>query len=218
MRVQDLIGMRFGKLKVIERGQNFKNGKASWICQCDCGKVKEKAVTGYDLKSGRVQSCGCKYLESNKGKNKMHGDTGIRLYRIWVGMRNRCYCKSAHSYHNYGARNIKVCDEWQDYENFKSWALSSGYADNLTIDRIDNNGNYSPDNCRWATYKQQERNKRGTIHITLDGETKTLAEWAEITGINRETIAWRIKNGWDSSELLIQPDLNNKNIRRGFYE
>ena len=218
MRVQDLIGMRFGKLTVIARGQNLKNGKAAWICQCDCGKVKEKPVDGYTLKSGRVRSCGCMYFESNKERNKIHGDTNKRLYRIWQCMKRRCEYSKGSTFSNYGGRGIKVCDEWKDYQTFKEWALNNGYAENLTIDRIDNNKGYEPNNCRWATYKEQERNRRNNIYVTIDGNTRSLAEWAEITGIGRETLAWRLKHGWKPMELLIEPNLNNKNIRSRKYE
>jgi hypothetical protein len=118
------------------------------------------------------------------------------------------------AYSSYGKRNISVCKEWKDnFVSFKDWALKNGYADNLTIDRIDNNGDYEPNNCRWATYTQQENNRSNNTKVTIGKETYTLAEWSRKIGICSATISNRLKSGWSDSELFIKPNFNNKNLR-----
>ena len=207
-----MVGKRYGKLTVIEKAKNAPNGHARWICKCNCGKMKEKPVLGYDLKSGRVRSCGCAYFESNKETAKKfatHRMTGTRIWQIWQSMKQRC------KYHkNY--KNVSVCDEWQDFSNFYNWAICNGYSDSLTLDRIDNSGNYDPTNCRWATYKVQENNKRNNVFVEYNGERHTLAEWQDITGIGSATIAWRLHHGWPTEELFIKPDLGNAAKRRKY--
>ena len=150
----ELSGKRYGMLTVVSY-----DGHGLWRCKCDCGN--EKVIKGSNLLTGHVMSCGC------YGKNKLgnhvrkHGGTGTRLYRIWMLMRYRCSNENNPSYKNYGGRGIKVCDEWQDsFIVFRDWALKHGYRDDLTIDRIDNDKGYSPDNCRWIYYKDQPKNRR----------------------------------------------------------
>lgn len=211
MRASELIGMRFGRLTVIARAENSEQGKTRWICQCDCGKVKRKPVTGYDLKSGKIRSCGCLYLDSNKERNKTHGMTNTRLWHIWSGMRKRCK-----SHQNY--KNISVCDEWNNFEAFMEWANATGYRNDLTIDRIDNSGNYEPSNCRWATYKVQENNRSNNRHIIIDGIDRTLAEWSDISGISSDTLRSRLKYGWPMSDLFMPVNLANASIRKRMRE
>ena len=129
----------------------------------------------------------------------------VRLYRIWCVMRNRCSNPNHSEYHRYGARGISVCQEWESYETFKSWALTNGYDDTLTIDRIDTNGNYTPDNCRWATIKEQSNNRRTCHMLTYNGKTQTLMEWAEETGLSRRAITQRLKSGWSPEATLTTP-------------
>lgn len=214
MKGNNLIGRTFGKLTVTARGNNTPRGKTTWICQCECGKVKEKAVVGYDLIKGKVRSCGCLYYESNKGINKTHGDSGTRLYSIWVGMRQRCNNENATGFKHYGEKGIAICESWNKYENFKAWAVKNGYSSNLTIDRIDNSKGYSPENCRWVTYKTQERNRTNNKLIEINGEKRTISEWSELSGVKSATIAWRINHGWKPIEYLIKPDYANKNRRK----
>lgn len=214
----NLIGYKFGKLTVIAQSNNTKTGKRKWICMCECGKLKEKPVVGYDLKSGKVQSCGCNYKISNKHRNKRHGDTNTRLYHIWCGMKARCNNKNNIEYMNYGGRGITYATEWKEYENFRDWALLNGYENNLTLDRVDVNGDYCPDNCRWATMKQQQNNKRNTIYLEVNGAKLSVTEWAEKTGIAASTLTWRLKHEWNENEMFLPVSLNNKNIRSGKYE
>lgn len=207
MKAENLIGQKCGKLTVVERAQNNKSRKAMWVCVCDCGKAKKNAVAGYDLKSGKVRSCGCIKSESLKGINKTHGMTKTRLWSIWSGMKQRC--KRNPSY-----RGISVCDEWMNFENFYKWAMSNGYSDDLTIDRIDCFGNYEPSNCRWTTFKVQENNRRNNLRITVNGVTHTVSEWSDLTGIGRETIRNRVASGWPESDIFMEPNLANAYIRR----
>ena len=207
MQVHNLIGQKFGRLTVVGRAENSKGGKARWICVCDCGKVKEKPVLGYALLSGRISSCGCKYFESNKGRNIKHGMGNTRLNRIWDGMKRRCKVNPNYS-------NIKVCDEWQEFENFFMWAIANGYSDDLTIDRIDNSKGYSPANCRWATYVQQANNRKTNHLLTINGETHTLKEWSYITCIPYHTLQYRAKCKWPEKDMLLKPDYKNQPSRR----
>lgn len=143
-----------------------------------------------------------------------HNESNTRLYHIWIGIKARCYSEHDTSYKDYGARGITVCDEWQsDYVSFRDWAMSHGYTDELSIDRIDVNGNYEPSNCRWATNTEQIRNRRDSIYLTYKGDTRHIAEWSEITGIPLNTLYDRkSQKGWDDREVIEgKPD--NRSIK-----
>ena len=209
-RYEDLTGKRFGKLKVISL-ENYYRGKKKrcWKCVCDCGN--ERIVLTTQLNRGvttKCSACGKKAQAENaiKVSKSRHGMVNTHLWMSWYGMRVRCYEPKTNGYENYGGRGITVCDEWKNsFENFRDWALSHGYKDGLTIDRIDVNGNYEPSNCRWATNKEQSNNKRNNHVLELSGEKHTISEWSEITGINKNTIHSRVvKYGWSVERALTE--------------
>lgn len=140
---------------------------------------------------------------------------GKRLYSIWVGMRSRCRNPNVTSYERYGGRGITVCDEWQDYENFAQWALSNGYTDEMTIERKDVNGNYCPENCSWIAKGDQARNRRSNCKVTINGVTKTGAEWARENGMGKHTVLARIRNGMDPEEAIKTKSKAEKRLFRG---
>lgn len=193
----DMKGRRYGRLTVIEKSnEKGGNGKSLyWKCQCDCGNIV--IVNGRYLRNGDTKSCGC----------KNHGMTGTRLYEIWKGIIKRCCSQSNKAYHNYGGRGITVCEEWlHDFRKFYDWAIANGYKEGLSIDRIDNNGNYEPSNCRWGTQKEQMNNTRKNHIITYKGETHTISEWADIVGICYNTLSNRINQyHWDIERALTEP-------------
>lgn len=194
----DLTGHRYGHLTVLSRAENVGRFSA-WECVCDCGN--KTVVQSHHLRNGHTKSCGC-YRKSGDSR-RTHGMTNTRLHRIWAAMKARCCNENIPAYKYYGGRGITICDEWKDsFEKFYAWAVKSGYRDNLSIDRIDNNKGYSPENCRWATNKEQSNNQRSTRLLTYDGETHSLAEWADITGINYRTLIYRVNNNWDTGEAL----------------
>lgn len=169
MKRQDLTGQRFGRLTVIAIHGKDKRGKLLWLCRCDCGNTS--TVRPYNLKNGNTKSCGC--FQKEVSGNLKHGllkaanrQETHRLHYIWASMKTRCNNSNRKGYKDYGERGIKVCKEWNDdFKAFYDWALSHGYADNLTIDRIDVNGNYEPSNCRWITNIEQQKNKRNSKKI-----------------------------------------------------
>lgn len=193
---EDLSGKKFGRLTVIKLHGRNASQKITWDCKCECGKMT--VVIGAELKKGTTKSCGCYKTDKAKSRAK-HGLSNSRLRSKWRFMIQRCENPKSVSYKNYGGRGIKVCDEWHDLNTFAKWAFENGYQEvnnkhEYTIDRIDVNGNYEPSNCRFVNMKKQCRNKRYNHLITYNSETKTLAEWSELTGINRSTIAYREKH------------------------
>ena len=206
MTDNERICRRFGRLVVvgIRRERRGKRDMIIAHCRCNCGR--EKDVFWQALADGRVKSCGClnRELAAMRGRESTkHGGSRTRLYRIYSSMRERCYRPQHMHYANYGGRGIDVCPEWRgDFAAFREWAMSHGYADNLSIDRIDNDRGYSPDNCRWADAKTQCGNRRTCHMLTVDGQTHTLSEWARISGIKNSTIRERLKRGWSIERAL----------------
>lgn len=210
----DLTGQRFGRLVVIERVGVAKSGHALWACICDCGN--HHTTTSNQLHSGS-KSCGClqreRAAESAKERkgisfHKKHtiGQEHYRLYQCYKDMLNRCYNQNNKSFARYGNRGISVCDEWlDDFNAFKNWALSNGYADNLTLDRKNVDGNYEPSNCRWATAKIQNNNRSNNRIVHYKGETMTLHELSERCGIAYKTLWARVNRGWAISVAVETP-------------
>lgn len=195
----DLTGQRFGKLTVIEESEKWGH-YTTWLCKCDCGN--EKKIRTNSLRSGATKSCGCesiKALQMRKIKYKNHN---YRMYHVWYGMLERCKNQKNTFYHRYGGRGITVCNEWKDFDNFANWALQNGYDDALSLDRIDNDGNYSPSNCRWVTKKQQHNNTSTNRFETIDGVTKTIAEWADEYGIRYGLLRRRLDRGMSIKDAL----------------
>lgn len=204
----NLIGQRFGRLVVISEARNKQNKRFCWECECDCGNITF-AYT-HSLLSGRVKSCGC---YKKKVNTKHGGCTGEeeRLYGVWRSVRQRCCDPHSHSYKNYGARGITICKEWkEDYNAFRSWALANGYDDHakrctLQLDRINNSGNYTPDNCRFTTPTINSRNRRNTVKATINGETRPIIEWCELMGKDYNLVRGRLFYGWSIEDALFKP-------------
>lgn len=206
----DLTGQRFGRLTVIERDLSIPHEKGvHWKCRCDCGNFKSVKTSNLTKEYRGIKSCGC-LLAETRTKDDFHDS---KLYKIYHQIKYRCYNKNASDYEYYGGRGITMCDEWlYDGYSFYVWALSSGYRDGLTVDRIDVNGNYSPDNCRWITMKEQSNNRRSNHTITYNGKTQSLAKWAEELGMSYTTLRCRLNQYHMSvDEAFTRPIKSNKN-------
>lgn len=204
----DLVGQRFGRLTVVSDGERSNKNRLRWKCLCDCGN--ETTVQSEHLKDHSTTSCGCFAREQVVKSKLTHGYTRVgrkvRLFSIWNLMLSRCDINSSYPrLKDYAGRGIGVCEEWLDYETFAAWSNHNGYSDILSLDRINNDGNYEPDNCRWTTNKAQARNRRSNRMVTIDGETKCLIEWTEVYGINYGTAKRRLNSGWDSKKALTHP-------------
>ncbi|MGI6068917.1 MAG: AP2 domain-containing protein [Blautia sp.] len=194
-RYIDLTGQRFGRWTVISRAKDYisPNGYKStqFLCECDCGN--RTIVRGCNLRNGKSKSCGCLQPESVAKANSTHGDTGSRLYRIWKGIKSRCYISSSSNFEHYGGRGIQVCEEWKNsFEAFKTWALLNGYTDKLSIDRIDSDGDYKPENCRWVTNEIQARNrkmfKNSKSGISGVSWREDMQKWTAKIGVDKKEI------------------------------
>ena len=198
----DLTGQKFGRLTVLKTFR--RNNKTYCEYQCDCGNIK--TIYYYSLKKGNTKSCGCYNKELVSTLNRKHGLRQTRLYLIYYRMVSRCYNKNNNRYKNYGGRGITICDEWiHDFKAFYDWAMANGYQDNLTIDRIDVNGKYEPNNCRWATAKEQSNNKTNNKYIIINGVNKTLSQWLDFYKLNSTTYYQRLQRGWAVEKALITP-------------
>lgn len=197
-KIQIQQGERFGRLVVINEAEPY-NRHRYFLCKCDCGN--EKSIPMDNLRRGKAKSCGCYALD----KSSTHRETHTRLYHIWKTMKQRCYYEKHINFRDYGGRGISVCEDWHQFESFRGWSLSNGYNDFLSIDRINVDGNYEPSNCRWATMKQQQNNRRSNSLITYNGETKTIQEWSELLGIKKTTLRYRLKfSNWDIKKVFTQ--------------
>ena len=197
------VGDKYGRLIIIKEIERDKHNKRCVQCLCDCGNKIE--IEFQSLRSGNTTSCGCYWSEVVRKVNITHGMTYAPLYNTWRGMKERCFNHKASNYSNYGGRGISICDVWISFEAFSKWALANGYRDNLTIERKDNDGDYEPDNCRWATRLEQNNNRRTNHMVTYQGKTKSIAEWSRITGINYNTLRDRIKQNWPIKQAIFTP-------------
>lgn len=198
-------GDRYGMLTIIKEVEPYyyhgKLNSRNFQCQCDCGNITITSLNR--LRQGKVKSCGC-LVGTTYAKHKEL--TNSRLYHIWASIKQRCYYPKAISYPNYGGRGVCMSSLWKDdFMSFYKWAIEHGYNDNLTIDRIDYNGNYEPSNCKWSTMKEQAQNKRNNIVLELNGEKHTIAEWSKITGIRAGTLQNRKYSGWSDKKTLTHP-------------
>lgn len=214
----DLTGKRFGNISVIKRDGSYTmfNGRhiPKWLCKCEyCGKLFNSR--GYPITSLAQKSCGCQRVVTMRKIHKFHGLGATRISYIWRDMRKRCYNPKTKSYKNYGGRGIRMADEWlgdAGFINFYNWAMENGYNDNLTIDRINNNDHYKPDNCRWVTKFENENNRRNHIFVQYNGEILNLAELARKLNVNYKTISKQKTRGWSLEKILRKAGVTDENI------
>lgn len=223
----DLTGEKIGRLTVLGVEKTSKTGKRFWLCQCDCGNTVIHE-TGQLRAKNAPQSCGCLQREaaSKVGKKTIHyivdgvekmSDGVKRIHNIWSEMRQRCNNPNNHAYKYYGGRGIIVCDEWQDVTVFEKWALENGYEDNLTIDRIDTNGNYEPDNCRWVDMQTQANNTRSNKMLPYHGRTQSLADWCRELSLDYHrtkarlnSCGYTVEQAFELERYAAQKQNNNK--------
>lgn len=195
------VGDRVGRLTVVDRLTSVQT-----LVVCDCGRYK--VVDNSGLVSGESKSCGCLRRDLMREKRTKHGKSRTKIYGVWAGMRGRCSSPSNTAYKTHGARGISVCAEWSSsFELFKAWAEQNGYREGLCIDRINNDGNYEPSNCRWVTIRENCNNTRRSRYLTIFGETKTISNWARDPRchVRRAMIQTRLKNKWPINENLFTP-------------
>ena len=196
----DITGQRFNKLLVL-REYGRKHKEVTWECLCDCGNIT--IVPSYAIRTGATKSCGC-YTGKTKTSFR-ESMRGTHIHTAYTNMLTRCYNPHYYLFQHYGGKGIKVCDDWlgdDGFINFYNWSLANGCSGNLSIDRIDNSKNYSPDNCRWVTMKEQQNNRTNNRMITVNGETHTIAEWSRINKIKYATIQNRLKYGWSEQDAV----------------
>lgn len=194
----DMSGMKINMLTVLYRAESIR-GRTMWHCKCDCGKDLD--VWAQHLRKGQY-SCGCETSKIISQKNTKHGGAYTKLFGVWKLMKERCVNPNNKSYKNYGGRGISVCPEWQDFSVFRDWAMENGYEDGLSIDRIDVNGNYCPENCRWVSMKVQCNNRRSNRWLMYRGEKHTIAQWSELLDMPQSTLYKRFELGWSEAQIL----------------
>lgn len=210
---RNIIGQKFGNLTVLADAPN-KYGRTASLCICKCGK--KVVFTNLSIIQGNAKTCGCGRKENMKWRPNLnvgrttHGLFRHPVYSIFQGMKDRCYNKNSQDYKYYGGRGIKICPEWlRGVEFFHTWAINNGWVKGLTIERLDNNKGYNPENCIWATRQVQGRNTRRVIRLTFNGETNCISEWAEKTsiGLTPKVIKGRINLGWPTEKILTTPKM-----------
>lgn len=199
-----MIGLKFGKLTVLSEAERLRPKYPRYLCSCDCGM--NTIVNGYHLRSGATKSCGC--WNKDNPTTKTHGLTESDEYKVWCGMKRRCYNKNEPSYHRYGGNGITIAEEWlNSFEKFLE-DMGNRPSKEYSIDRIDGTKGYYKDNCRWATKTTQSRNRKSAILVTFNNETYCITEWAERINIKEATLRARIKNGWDIARALTTQPKN----------
>ena len=213
-KIKDLTGQKFGMVKIIKLDR-IENRRTYWLCECECGKIFVRRSD--NITNKEVKSCGCYRKQNNKIIGYLHGDgckksKYHRLYQCYMNMKQRCYNSNCNQFKDWGGRGIIVCDEWKNnYLVFKKWAIDNGYEDNLTLDRIDVNGNYEPDNCRWINKTEQNRNTRKCKHFIINNEDHTIPILAKKLNIHKDTIAYWLNKGYDINYIL-ERFKNNKGV------
>lgn len=203
---KDITGMRFGQLYVVKYSHTDKNGRARWLCKCDCGN--ETYVIADKLLSGRTASCGHTRYGKKEGPHPARDNP--ELYVVWLQMKGRCYCKTRDNYKYYGGKGVKVCEEWMSFPVFCEWALANGYNPKAnhgecTLDRIDPQKDYCPENCRFVSWDVQANNRTDNHKVSYHGETKTIAQWARQIGMDPSTLGYRIRAGWSAEKAFNTP-------------
>ena len=196
-----MISKKFGRWTVFEQAKERDNKRhIMWVCKCDCGTIRK--VQGSNLRASLSRSCGCISEEANRKRLATHGMGSTNIYKIWKGMKSRCYNPNNDSYKYYGGRGIKVCNRW--FESFENFLADMGMpAEEMSIDRIDGDGDYDPSNCKWATHKEQMRNTTSNRMITFNGESKLLTDWADKLNMGSSGLRYRLKN-WPLEKALTQ--------------
>lgn len=211
-RIKVNAGDRFGRWTVVKEVGPAKNRGRRFECLCDCGETSEVQLT--HLRQGASKSCGCLHREISRQTSTKHGYSRNPIYSVWAGMMRRCYNKSHQRFKDWGGRGISVCMEWHSVGGFIRWAEGHGYRSGLSIDRIDNDGNYCPKNCRWVTTKEQNYNRSDNKLITHNGITRTQSQWAESIGIHPVTLAQRLKRWSIAKALTTPPDMRYSHKQR----
>lgn len=209
---KDLTGKRFGKLTVIKIHPIRKNKRVYWECMCDCGKVI--FTSGCNLVNGGSKSCGCSFIDKRTVSNYNVDGKRERLYGTWAGMKHRCKSQKTVRAKHYLGKGIIVCKEWSnDYLKFRDWAMNNGYKEGLTIDRIDNDGNYCPENCRWVTIRENNNNRHNGLHIIIDGIDDSIIGWSKRLNLSYSSlISISSRNGHEYLTLYIESKLKGKPV------
>lgn len=207
-KLKNIIGQKFSMLTIIGFS-HMENESSFWHVRCDCGN--ERVMRIQCIRNKGIVSCGCYAIKEKSQRMHIHGQSRTSLYRRWIDIKIRCTDPNSQKYKYYGAKGIECCAEWEQFLPFYEWAMANGYEQELQIDRINNNGNYSPDNCRFVTSKENINNRGCTVYCEINGIKKPINYWAEKIGISRNTLLHRINLGWENEQLLQPSRRLNKN-------
>lgn len=208
-------GIPDSRWTVLKKVESLDGKNSFYLCECSCEQHTQKILARHSVVSGNSKSCGCLSIEKASERASTHRMSGSRIHNIWKGMKERCYNPNHEQYKDYGGRGILICDEWKDdFLLFYNWAINNDYQNNLTIDRIDNNGNYEPNNCKWSTRKEQGNNQRTNHLLTYNNKTQTISQWADEVGLNNHTLQTRISRGWSIEDALFRAVQYNKGRRK----